>query len=276
MSSLFESQILKYPRTFHLEGSRLQPGDEGMGGIPIARLRGRNVVFEEKMEGRNCAFRFDGAGQPYGQSRGHYFDLYDRNTNKAFNLFKDWLLCHQDAFLDRFEDRYIVYGEWLGISNTIFYDRLPHFFMEFDVYDLERQCFLDTPARQSLLEGLPIVSVPILKPPPRLDLASIQGLIKQSLYKSETWPKAMRQACARAGDDFEKRWGKIDQSALAEGVYVKVEENGEVVERYKFVRWDFLQCVLEQDEHHEDRLMVPNVLADGVDLFYQPTQSFRM
>ena len=39
--------ILKYPRTPHLEGSRLQPGDSAADQAPLASLAGRHVVIEE-------------------------------------------------------------------------------------------------------------------------------------------------------------------------------------------------------------------------------------
>ena len=56
----------KYPRTPHLQGSRLQPGDEDLDQVPFAELRGRFVVVEEKLDGANCGIRFDGAGEGGG------------------------------------------------------------------------------------------------------------------------------------------------------------------------------------------------------------------
>ena len=52
-----------------------------------------------------------------------------------------------------------------------------------------------------------------------------------------------------------------------EGLYVKVEENGQVVERYKFVRWAFMQTLIDSDSHWMDRPIIPNQLADGVNIF---------
>lgn len=119
--------ILKYPRTPHLEGSSIQSGDDDTR-VPLASLAGRgDLVFEEKVDGANCAFRFDGAGQPILQSRGHYLDAADRNAprERDWSLLKDWIALHQDALLARLDDRYIVYGEWCGITHSVFYDRYP-------------------------------------------------------------------------------------------------------------------------------------------------------
>jgi hypothetical protein len=46
-----------------------------------------------------------------------------------------------------------------------------------------------------------------------------------------------------------------------------VEEEGRVLDRYKFIRPSFLQAVVESGSHWLDRPVVPNLLADGVDLF---------
>ncbi len=48
-----EPTILKYPRTPHLEGSRLQPGDEDLSQIRFSEIAGRHLVVEEKCDGAN-------------------------------------------------------------------------------------------------------------------------------------------------------------------------------------------------------------------------------
>jgi len=58
--------------------------------------------------------------------------------------------------------RYIMYGEWMYAKHTVFYDRLPHTFLEFDVYDRKARVFLSTKARRALLTGLPIMPVPVV------------------------------------------------------------------------------------------------------------------
>ena len=60
---------------------------------------------------------------------------------------------------------------------------------------------------------------------------------------------------------------ETDSSTLMEGLYIKVEEEGVVKERYKFVRADFLAAILRADGHWLERPIVPNRLAEGVDLF---------
>lgn len=47
--------LKKYPRTPHLEGFRLQPGDEDLSQIPFSSIRGKHPVAEEKVDGANMA-----------------------------------------------------------------------------------------------------------------------------------------------------------------------------------------------------------------------------
>jgi len=52
-----------------------------------------------------------------------------------------------------------------------------------------------------------------------------------------------------------------------EGLYIKVEEQGAVLGRYKFVRAGFLQTVLESGSHWMDRPLLPNRLSADVSLW---------
>ncbi len=60
-----------------------------------------------------------------------------------------------------------------------------------------------------------------------------------------------------------------DESDKMEGLYLKVESDGEVVERFKWVRHGFLQTVAAADNHWLDRPVVPNLLAADVEIFNQ-------
>jgi ATP-dependent RNA circularization protein (DNA/RNA ligase family) len=228
--------IRKYPRTRHLEGSRLQPGDDDLDAASFDVLSRDWIVIEEKLDGANSALSFVD-GELHLQSRGHY--LMGGAREKHFDLFKQWATTHQARFRDRIGERYVVYGEWLYAKHEIFYDALPHYFMEFDVLDRDRDVFLSTKARRALLDGLAITPVPVLwegKKPKRKQAAALVG---RSNYSSE----------------------------LMEGLYVKVETEAETVGRYKFIRPSFLQSVLDAGEHWLARPIVPNKLRPGVDIF---------
>jgi hypothetical protein len=258
-------EIHKYPRTQHIEGSRLQPGDEDLDSVPFARLQGRYIVVEEKLDGANAGLRFDETGELFLQSRGHF--LTGGAREKHFNLFKQWAHAHAQPLWERLGDRYSVFGEWLYAKHTIFYDRLPHYFLEFDVLDLQEDAFLSTEARRSLLAGVPLVPVPVLWRGPATTLDDLLSLIGPSLYKGPGWREQLVEAALARGVDAEKAVAETDPSDQMEGLYIKVEENDRVIERYKYVRASFLTAVVDSGTHWLRRPIVPNGLADGVDLF---------
>jgi hypothetical protein len=262
-------EIFKYPRTHHLEGSRLQPGDEDLDNVPFADLAGRFLVVEEKYDGSNAGLRFDDAGRLWLQSRGHFLTGGERE--KHFHLFKQWAHTHAPALHEVLGERYLLFGEWLYAKHTIFYDRLPHYFLEFDVYDSAEEVFLSTARRTELLATLPLISVPVLHAGPARALAELTALVGPSLSKGPDWRQKLMEVAAARGIDPERAWAETDHSDLMEGLYIKVEEDGRVVGRLKFVRASFLAAVGDSGTHWLKRPILPNQLRDDVDLFGEAT-----
>ncbi|MCA9550194.1 MAG: RNA ligase family protein [Myxococcales bacterium] len=255
----------KYPRTPHLAGSRLQPGDEDLDQVPFAELAGRFVVAEEKMDGANAGISFSPSGELLLQSRGHYLDGGPRERH--FALLKQWAGVHVGALHEVLGARYVLYGEWLYAKHTCFYDRLPHYFMEFDVYDREQDLYLSTAARAALLGGLPVVPVRVLyadRPRAKAELLEHLG---PSCFKSDGWRGALAAAATEAGAEPEAVASQTDGSDDMEGLYLKVEDEAQVLARLKFVRASFHNAILDSGGHWLTRKIVPNRLADDVDLW---------
>src|SRR5262249_37437189 len=158
---------------------------------------------------------------------------------RHFDLFKRWAHGISAAIRPVLADRYIVYGEWLYAKHTIFYDALPHYFLEFDVLDRRDETFLSTPARRRLLGGLPLCSVPILPAGALAHAAGLKSPIARSAFKSRDWRARPLESARLPEHNPPIVERQTDGSDLMEGLYVKVEENDRVVERYKFVRADF-------------------------------------
>ncbi len=258
-------RILKYPRTPHLEGSRLQPGDEDLDAVRFSELRGAHLVVEEKVDGANSGIRFDEQGHLWLQSRGHF--LIGGAREKHFNLFKRWADGHKDALHAVLGVRYALYGEWLYAKHTVFYDRLPHYFLEYDVFDTEAERFLSTAARRRLLHGAPIVSVPVLSEGAPPSLAALVAHLGPSHYKSGAWRASLAAAAGRAGIDEARAARETDGRDDMEGLYIKHEDEEHVLARYKFVRASFLTAVVDSGSHWLNRPIVVNELAPDVDIF---------
>lgn len=262
------SKIIKYPRTPHVQGSRLQPGDEDLSQIPFDTLAGRHLVIEEKIDGANSALSFDGEGQLLLQSRGHY--LTGGYRERHYNLFKQWAGVHRDAFWQVLGSRYIMYGEWMYAKHSIFYDALPHYFMEFDILDRETGRFLDTASRHAMTAQLPVASVPVLAEGAFRCREDVVKLLGPSCYITPNHIENLRQAVLADGLDAERICRETDRSTTMEGLYIKVEEGGEVVERVKFVRASFLQTVEESQTHWLERPIIPNQLKHPIETIFQP------
>jgi hypothetical protein len=265
VSVVLADQIHKYPRTRHIEGSRLQPGDEDLQAVPFEAIQGRHLVVEEKMDGANSAISFSEEGTLLVQSRGHF--LSGGGRERHFDLFKRWANAHADAFRQALGQRYVAYGEWLYAKHTIFYDQLPHYWMEFDVLDRQEGAFLDTPRRRELLQELPLVQVHVLGRGPLATLDQLLELIGPSRFIRTGHLERLRQACLRQGLDPQRALQETDPSELMEGLYIKVEQEGVVPERYKYIRHSFLSAVLRADSHWHSRPIIPNQLREGAELF---------
>ncbi len=262
--------LIKYPRTRHIEGSRLQPGDEDLDSVPFSAIEGRFAVVEEKMDGANSAISFDEDGQLKLQSRGHFLTGGPREIH--FNLFKRWANAHADALRKILQHRYIAYGEWVYAKHTMFYDLLPHYWLEFDVFDREQQVFLSTKERSAFYAGAPVLAVPVLFRGELKSLPQLTKLLGRSTCISDAHMDRLRSVCIESGFDAERVVQETDYGTEMEGLYIKVEEDGIVRERYKFVRSSFLTRVLQSGSHWLNRPIVPNQLQPGVNLFCQDSE----
>jgi hypothetical protein len=258
-------RIYKYPRTQHIEGSRCQAGDEDMESVPFSELIGRHLVVEEKVDGANAGISFTPEGELLLQSRGHF--LTGGAREKHFNLFKQWAQVHRQQLWERLGSQHVLYGEWLYAKHTIFYDRLPHYFMEFDVLNTVTGQFLSTPRRHELLKDLPINSARVLFSGKVKFLRKLVALIGQSAFISDNHIEALRADCADRRLDVDRVLHETDSVPTMEGLYVKVEEDDIVKARYKYIRSTFLTAVLNAEGHWLNQPIVPNVLAPGMNIF---------
>jgi hypothetical protein len=167
----------------------------------------------------------------------------------------------------------VMYGEWLFAKHTIFYDTLPHYFMEFDVLDVESGEFLSTERRRELWAGLPIVSVRELFAGKMKRKRELTDLLGESHFIRPGHLERLGEQARSLGIDVDRVFRETDRSTVMEGLYIKVEENDDVCQRYKYIRADFLTAVAAAEGHWLSRPIVPNLLDENVDLFASQLQS---
>lgn len=221
------------------------------------KLCGEFLVVEEKLDGTGVSIFFDSDFQVQVWHRG------SPAVGKEFHDLKIWASeLHKEHLFDLLEDRYILFGEWLRYKHNIFYDRLPHAFFESDIYDLKENKWLNTIARADLLKSHDshIASVPVIAAFKPTTFEQLTSLVGKSLYQSEDWRNALEMLCRRQGLSFEEVLKQTDQSSLAEGLYIKHENDKEVLGRYKYVRREFIQTIVDSGTHLKDRIPIHNEL----------------
>ncbi|QDT48986.1 RNA ligase [Symmachiella dynata] len=239
-------EFTKYPRTPHLFGSTGTDDDKHLGEAESqAFVSNKTLIVEEKIDGTNVGIHFSHAGELVLQCRGH---LITEGMHPQYDLFKQWAAVKRHVLEERLENRYILFGEWVYARHSIHYRSLTHYFYEFDIYDKGRQAFLDLEQRLTLLEGTGIETVPVLHAG-TVGREELEHLIGPSHFDS------------RFDNPITK---KTDN--LMEGLYLRTEADGVVTGRAKFVRPEFVEKI-KQSTHWQHQQMVPNLLADGVDIW---------
>jgi hypothetical protein len=249
----------KYPRTRHVRGSRFQHGDYDLEAASWDELDGKHLVVEEKVDGANCGISFDEDANLLLQSRGHY--LRGGPRERQFDLFKRWANENVDMLFDLLGSRYVLYGEWLYAKHTFFYDALPSYFMEFDMLDQTTGDFLSTSRRRELIGERPISQVLVLHEGPVKDAKTLAAMITRSHFITDNRKQALEDAATKAGVPVEQALKETDLDERMEGLYIKAEEDGKVVGRYKFVRESFTNAILDSETHWHDRTIIPNGLV---------------
>lgn len=119
-----------------------------------------------------------------------------------------------------------------------------------------------------MLTELPVCSVPVLAAGAFGSTEEILKYLGDSNYISAHHIEHLREDAERLGLDADRVCRETDASRTMEGIYIKVEENGEVVDRMKYVRASFLQTVEESQSHWLDCPIVPNRITKSIeDLF---------
>lgn len=238
--------FIKYPRTPHLFGSSGTDDDKHLCEAESKRfIADPSLIVEEKIDGTNVGIHFNEQGEMVLQCRGHYIT---EGMHPQYDLFKQWAAVKRHVLEQQLENRFILFGEWVYARHSVYYRRLSHYFFEFDIYDKRRQAFLNLKQRLLLLNGTGIQTVPVIHSGP-LQKKSLEELIGPSQFDSQFENPVTNQT-----------------DNLMEGLYFRTEADGIVTGRAKFVRPEFVEKI-KQSTHWQHQVMVPNGLADGVDIW---------
>lgn len=177
-------------------------------------LAGDHIV-EEKVDGANIGLSTAGDGSIRVQSRGQYVD--PAHAHPQFRPLQGWLRARGDALADALFPDLILFGEWCYAVHSVVYDRLPDWFLGFDVYDRSVTAFWDTGRRNDWLAALGLSAVPRLAAG-RFDLSELAALLDSS--------------------------SKLGSEPI-EGIIVRQQRAGSTTARAKLVRPEFAQAIEE-------------------------------
>ena len=226
-----KDDFFKFPSTPHLttlEGVDVR-NDKVLTDADRGHFLQHEIVIEEKVDGANLGISFDSDSHLFLQNRGSYLHFPYVGQWKKMD---EWLNSRIDALFETLTDRYILFGEWCYARHSVFYNRLPDWFLGFDLYDRQVEKFLAVERRDDLFEQMRIRRVPQIGHGV-YSFSEIEHLLAQSKISDEP----------------------------AEGLYFRIDQNGWLIKRAKLVRAAFIQSV---EEHWSRSAIKPNQLDSKI------------
>jgi len=120
-----------YPRVPHLIGDRGSRDDLILGERDVGNILAREVVIEEKVDGANVVIWKGGSGQ---------IDCALRSGPGAMDRagqlgpLRAWLASHDAEVRAALAQWPVLYAEWLLVSHSLVYDRLPAYLIVLDLW----------------------------------------------------------------------------------------------------------------------------------------------
>jgi len=201
------AQQYKFPRTPHLPGSNVVDADRSLSSEEVAVLcRDYEVVIQEKLDGTCVGLFFEDADSPVLLKRG---GVIGHREKDQYNVFRTWVQKRADSLRVLTTDRLVLFGEFLWQTHGLFYDRLPDFFIGYDLLDRTSGTFLSSRSVERKLHGV-VALVP------------------------ELWRGMVRTPEKLAREIAEVATQPSAFGVRAEGVYVRFEKDDQLVARAKY------------------------------------------
>jgi hypothetical protein len=218
--------FFRFPHTPHLAwlGADTPRHDKVLDPVEARAFLSGEVVVEEKIDGANLGFSINEHGRLSGQNRGSHVDL--EAPIGQWKPLKRWLSTRRHALVEALAPDLMLFGEWCYAVHTVRYTRLPDWFLAFDVYDRANGEFWSVERRNALASRLDVVTVPALRRG-RFELDALRKLLGRSALTD----------------------------GPAEGLYLRREQSGRLLQRAKLVRAEFVQAI---DDHWSRRRLEAN------------------
>lgn len=176
------------------------------------------VFVEEKIDGSNCGICYYD-DNPIIRNRKHILNKGNiKNTpaKKQFSSIWNWFYDNVNKFkrLKEYISDVSVYGEWMYALHSVVYDRLPDYFIAYDLYEPRVNKYLSPEISRRFLEKSGFDVVPLL-------------------YQGSVTPELL--------DEFCNGNSAFSSNGKREGIYLKVSNGKYITHRFKMVRNGFSQ-----------------------------------
>ena len=153
-----DSEFFKFPRTPHLIWLSDKPArdDRVLSLSEAATFIRAELCIEEKIDGANIGISVED-GVLMVQNRGAYLE---QPSAPQFRPLWGWLSQRQAILLEILGSDLVLFGEWCFAVHSARYDRLPDWFLGFDIYDRSTERFWSSIRRNNLLESAGISVIP--------------------------------------------------------------------------------------------------------------------
>jgi ATP-dependent RNA circularization protein (DNA/RNA ligase family) len=228
------TRLHKFPSTPHLAWLGTGPvrGDKVFTSPELSSFLDQPLIVEEKLDGANLGISLAVDGELRFQNRGNWLE---GKLSNQWERLRHWGANHLAALQAFLPPNHILFGEWCYARHSVTYNRLPDWFIAFDVVDCGQQRFWSTIRRDRLLAELGLAVVPQIATG-RFTLAELAERLKA--------PGAF-------------------SSEPREGLYLRLEGPDWLTDRAKLVRSSFTQQITE---HWSSRPLEKNELAIPVPL----------
>eukprot|EP00759_Apiculatamorpha_spiralis_P024822 PhF_6_TR27978/c0_g1_i1/m.41404 len=227
----------KFPRTHHLfnvRGSSVLGDDILCDAKAMKPFFEQPIIVEEKIDGSNLGIFLDEDGHVCCVNRGKVVNHASGSQWKTLQRYLD----ETPEVLEIISaGPYVLYGEWCYAKHTILYNQLPSPFIAFDILDRSTQTYFSTARRDALIASVG-GSIPII---PRIaakkfkDVKELEALLKTQSAFCGSPPQ------------------------VVEGIYMRLENDTELLARAKLVNPEFLQSI-DDAGHWQSKEVVKNIV----------------
>lgn len=198
-----------------------------LSGAEVKTLLEGHTVFEEKVDGGVIGIAW--REEKHLAIGKHSMINYNDNSKKFYGL-NSWIYANYEK-IQKIPLGWIIYGEWLRARHNIFYDKIPDYFVAFDIWDGHR--YIDLHSRSEFLHKLGFAEVPFIYSGDNLDVKDVLCIVNGLSISNKS---------------------RLSSTETMEGIVIK---NYEKQLMGKYVNREFLESI---EEHWLKKPLIENCL----------------